>query len=299
MRNLLLLILFAFCPPILQAQELYAKVQIQAPTVSNINKSMLSNLQLVVSNFLNNTRWTQETYLSPERIPCVFVITVTSWDGGSTYQANAQIQSTRAVYGSSYQSTLLNLSDKDFNFNYIDGQPLEFSTQVYQNNLSSLLSFYAYTIIGLDKDSFSNLGGTNAFLYAQQCVNLAQNQGFTGWNAIDGLRNRYWLNENLLNPTFEKLRVFSYGYHRKGLDLLQSSPAQAARQVFRLLPTLKELDRQKIGSIFPNSFFQAKAEELVRTLALTDRQEQQQAHQLLMEIDPANGSTYDRLLTSR
>ena len=134
-------------------------------------------LQNTIRDFLNNNKWTNETYLPQERIECNFVITVTGWDGSSAYAAEAQLQSSRPVYGSSYYSTLLNLSDKDFDFNFNDGQSLDFSDQNFISNLSSLFAYYAYTIIGLDKDSFSKLGGTPYYLKAQNVLNLAQNSG--------------------------------------------------------------------------------------------------------------------------
>jgi hypothetical protein len=292
------LIIF-FCYSYATAQELNTRVQVLAPTVPNINKRNVEVLQNTIREFLNNNKWSNETYTPVERIECNFVITLTAWDGNSTYKAEAQIQSSRPVYNTAYNSTLLNISDKDFDFNYSEGQSLDFSDQNFISNLSSLLSFYAYTIIGLDKDSFSKLGGTNFYNKAQNILNVAQVSGNKGWKAFDGLRNRYWLNENLQNKSFEDLRQFIYDYHLNGLDHLQEDPAKGAKKIISLLSDLKQLDKQKIGSIFPNMYLATKADELVNVLSLTDPQDKIKAYNLLSEIDPANINKYEALKTTR
>ena len=277
------------------AQELNSRVQILAPNISNIHKKNLDVLQNTIRDFLNNNKWTNETYLPQERVECNFVITITGWDGSSAYSAEAQIQSSRPVYGSSYYSTLLNISDKDFNFNYNDGQTLDFSDQNFLNNLSSLLGYYAYTIIGLDRDSFSNLGGTPFYTKAQNVLNVAQTAGSKGWKAFDGLRNRFWLNENLLNNSFKGLRNFIYDYHLNGLDVLQDNPTNGSKRIIAMLPALQQMDKQKLGSIFPNVYFASKAEEITNVLSASDPQNRIKAYNLLSEIDPANISKYEAL----
>lgn len=276
-------------------QELNIRVQVTAPKVPNINKKNIDLIQTTIRNYLNNNKWSNENYLPQERIECNLVITISAWDGNSAYNAEAQIQTSRPVFGTSYNSTILNLSDKDFDFNYTEGQPVDFSDQNYLSNLSSLLSYYAYTIIGLDKDSFSRLGGTAYYLKAQNILNIAQTSGNSGWKAYDGLRNRYWLNENLLNKSFQELRVFSYNYHANTLDHLQEDPAKAAKLLLSYLPDLKQMDKQKLGSIFPNVYLANKAPEIVNILSMGTMQDKSQAYELLSGIDPANISKYDLL----
>ncbi|MBC7566218.1 MAG: DUF4835 family protein [Pedobacter sp.] len=281
----------------LTAQELNARVQILAPTVPNIDKRNLEVLQKNIREFLNNNKWSNESYAPQERIECNFVITLSEWDGNSAYKAEAQIQSSRPVYGSAYNSTLLNLNDKDFDFNYTEGQSLDFSDQNYLTNLSSLLGFYAYTIIGLDKDSFSSLGGTLFHKKALTLLNNAQVSSNSGWKAFDGLRNRYWLNENLLNKGFEELRVFIYDYHFNGLDKLQDNPGRGLNRMISLLGGLKQMDKQKLGSIFPNFYFASKADEVVNIFSIQtgDPTDRIKAYNLLVEVDPVNKNKYERL----
>jgi hypothetical protein len=293
---LIILALFSFQHSVL-AQELSARVSIQAPSVPNMDRRNIEVLQKVVTEFLNNNKWTTETYAPQERIECNFVITITDWDGSNAYKAEAQLQSSRPVYGSAYNSTILNLSDKDFDFGYTEGQSVDFSDQNFISNLSSLLSFYAYTIIGLDKDSFSRMGGTPLFKKAQNILNNAQNSGTKGWKAFDGLRNRYWLNENLLNKSFEDLRAFIYDYHFNGLDRLQDNSGRGVKKMITLLSGLKQMDKQKLGSIFPNFYFATKADEVVNVFSIPtgDPSDRIKAYNLLVEIDPANINKYEAL----
>lgn len=277
------------------AQELSTRVQILAPTINNANRRSLDVLQNTIRDFMNNNKWTSETYLAQERIECNLVINITAWDGNSNYTAEAQIQSSRPVYGSSYSTTLLNMSDKDFSFNFTEGQALDFSDQNFLNNLSSLLGFYAYTIIGLDKDSFLKQGGTPYYQKALNLINVAQTAGAKGWRPVDGLRNRYWLNENLLSNSFKGLRNFIYEYHLNGLDRLQENASTGTKNIISSLSELKQFDKQKLGSIFPNVYFAAKAEEIVNVLSLANPQDKMKAYNLLIEIDPPNSGKYDGL----
>ncbi|WP_316827257.1 DUF4835 family protein [Pedobacter miscanthi] len=278
----------------LQAQELNARVTLLAPQVSNISKPTIDALQKTIRDFLNNNKFSNESYKPQERIECSFVITINSWDGGSGYTAEAQIQSSRPVFNSSYNSTLLNMSDKNFDFSYLDGSTIDFSDQNYISNISALLSYYAYTIIGMDKDSFSKMGGTPFYKKAQNIINLAQASGNTGWKAADGLRNRFWFNENVLNPIFSELRAFIYSYHFSGLDQLTDND-KGLTQIVAALPALQQMDKQKLGSIFPNVYFASKAEEITNVLSKLNAQERMKAYNMLAEIDPANIGKYEGL----
>lgn len=278
----------------LQAQELNARVTLLAPQVSNISKPTLDALQRTIRDFLNNNKFSTENYKPTERIDCSFVITINSWDGGSGYTAEAQIQSSRPVFNSSYNSTLLNMSDKNFDFAYNDGSTIDFSDQNYISNISALLSYYAYTIIGMDKDSFARMGGTTYYKKAQNIINLAQASGNAGWKAADGLRNRFWFNENVLNPVFSELRAFIYSYHLNGLDQLTDND-KGLTQIVDALPALQQMDKQKLGSIFPNVYFASKAEEVTNVLSKLNTQERLKAYNMLSEIDPANIGKYEGL----
>ncbi|WP_443938267.1 type IX secretion system protein PorD [Pedobacter sp. MW01-1-1] len=291
-RLVFIFLLFGFSK--VMAQELNARVTILTPQVSNINKATVDVLQKTIRDFLNNNKFSNESYQAVERISCNFVITITSWDGGSGYTGEAQIQSSRPVYNSSYNSTLLNMSDKNFDFNFNDGATIDFSDQTFISNISSLLTYYAYTIIGLDKDSFSKMGGTIYFKKAQNIINLAQTSPNLGWKAVDGLRNRFWFNENTLNPIYGELRNFIYNYHFGGLDQLTMRD-KGLMNILNALPALTEMDKQKLGSIFPNVYFASKAEEITNVLAKLQGQDRVKAYNMLVEVDPANIGKYELL----
>lgn len=296
MKKTWILFLFLLAPFLVKGQELMANVQVFAPQVPNIDRRTVETLQTNIRNFLNTNKWTDDVYLPQEKIICNFIITITAWDGGSGFKAEAQIQSNRPVYASGYSTALLNFSDKEFDFNYIEGQALDFSEQNYLNSLSSLLGFYAYAIIGLDKDSFSPLGGTEMFSKALTVVNYSQNTGTKGWKAADGLRNRFWMSQNFIDNGFRDLRTFIYQYHRLGLDLIQNNANQAPKLILSLLPGLQKLDRQKLGAVFPNIFLSTKSDEILNILKMADLPDKIKGFNLMVEVDPANQAKYQTLL---
>ncbi len=292
------LIIFSFLLFSLSAysQDLNARIQvILAPQIQNSNKRTLDVLEGSLKDFLNGRQWTANDLQVQERIDCNFVITITDWDGSSSFKAEAQIQSSRPVYGTSYNSTVLNLSDKDFDFNYSEGQALEFSDQNFTNNLSSLLAYYAYIITAMDDDTFSKMGGNSNFNKAQTVVNNCQNTSSKGWKAFDGSRNRYWLIENLTNKSYNTIRQTLYDYHRNGLDIMADNQSKGRSVIFSLLPQLQKMDSQKQGSMLMQVFFASKADELTNIFSEADPQEKMKAYNILTEIDPANITKYEAL----
>lgn len=277
------------------AQDLNCRVQILSPQIQNTNKRPLEELQIAIGEFLNNRKWANFELQPQERIDCNLVITLKSWDGGSNYQGEAQILSSRPVYGSSYNTTLLSINDKNFDFTYTQGQPLDYSDQNYQNNLSSILAFYAYVIIGIDADSFAKMGGTDYYTKAQTVVNNAQNAAFPGWKAFEGLKNRYWLAENLNNKSFMPIRNILYSYHRLGLDIMSEDITKGRKNIADALPQLAELDKQKQGSMLNQVFFSAKADEIIDIFSKGDPMERTKIYNVMVDADPANGSKYEEL----
>lgn len=277
------------------SQELQANVQVLSPQIQATNKRPIIALQEAIANFLNTTKWTALSVTVQERIACTFVITVREWDGNARFVADAQIVSTRPVYASSYQSPILTINDQDFNFTYIEGDPLDFSQQQYLNNLSSLLAFYAYTIIGLDADSFSLNGGDSYYVHAQSIVNNAQNSSFRGWKAMENLRNRWWLVDNLRNVNFAPARKFSYIYHLQGLDRMSQHPEDARKVILDALPTLLEIEANQQGAIYNQLFYAAKSDELVGIFSASKLSDRTKALNLLSLIDPGNAHKYATL----
>jgi hypothetical protein len=277
------------------SQDLNARVKILSPKIQSNNKRALDVLELAIREFLNNRKWLTDPVKPAERIDCTFVINIVEWDGSKVFKAEAQIVSTRPIFGSSYSSQLLSVNDRNFDFNYSEGESLEFNDQAFTSNLTSMLAFYANVIAGLDYDSFSSMGGSPYYAKAQTIVNSAQNADFTGWKAFDNLKNRYWIAENLNSASYSPLREILYNYHRKGLDVMYNNPNDGRKAIADILPALATLDKQKQGTILTQIFFSAKADEIVGIFAKADPQVKIKIYNLLSDVDPSNISKYEEL----
>ena len=295
MRSICLYV--AICVFVLKAsaQDLNARVTVLSPKIQTTNKRMFQSLETAMKDFLNGRKWLNDPVLSQERIECSFVVNITNWDGSSSFNAELQVQSTRPVFNSNYTTSLLNINDKDFDFNYTEGQTIDYSDQNFQSNLASVMAFYAYIIAGVDYDSFSRLGGTPYYARAQNVLTIAQASSYRGWKAFDSNTNRYWLIENLNNKVYDPLRIFIYDYHRNGMDIMADNVGRARKAINGFLPALAEVDRQRLGAMLPLVFFAAKSDELVNLYAAAPAQERVQAFNILMKADPSNGIKYQAL----
>jgi len=288
----LLLFLLAFC---VDAQDLNARVQVLSPKIATTNKRIFTSLQTAMREFLNGRKWSADNIQSSEKIDCNFVLTITSWDNGTSFSGELQVQSTRPVYNAAYNTPLFSINDRDFDFTYTEGETIDFNNQNFQSNLSSVMAFYAYMIMAFDYDSFSRYGGTPYYANAQTVVINAQSSSYRGWKAFDNNTNRYWLSENTMNKTYIPLREFLYTYHRLGLDLMVENAANARKAIFDALPALTQLDRVRVGATLPTLFFLAKRSELVSIFSKADPQQRLGAMNILSQADPANGNLYQTL----
>jgi hypothetical protein len=295
MRKFSLYILLFVLSLTAKAQDLNARIQVVSPKVQSTNKRIFQMLETAMKDFLNGHKWSADPILPQERIDCNFVLNITTWDGSSNFSGELQVQSSRPVYNSSYSSTLINILDKDIDFSYTEGQTIDYTDQNFQSNLSSIMAFYAYLIIGMDYDTFSRYGGTPYFLSAQNLVTNAQTSSYKGWKAFDGTLNRYWMAENLNNKLYQPLRGFMYDYHRNGLDVMADNAGKGRKAISDLLPTLTQIDRQRVGGMFPLVFFTAKSDEFVSIFSKAESQVRLQAMNILSKADPANGLKYQVL----
>jgi hypothetical protein len=295
MKKIFLYMVLALVGFRVSAQDLNARVQVLSPKIQGSNKRIFQTLETAMKDFLNGRKWSADPILPQERIDCTFVLNITNWDGSSNFSGELQVQSSRPVYSSTYSSTLININDKDIDFIYNDGQTIDYTDQSFQSNLSSIMAFYAYIIVGLDYDTFSLYGGSPYFANAQTVINNAQSGSYRGWKAFDGNINRYWLSENLNNKLYAPLRSFMYDYHRNGLDVMADNVAKGRKEITSILPTLQQINRQRVGSMFPLVFYTAKSDELVSLYGKADPQERVQAMNILLQADPANGNKYQTL----
>lgn len=278
-----------------EAQDLNARVQVLSPKIATTNKRIFTSLQTAMREFLNGRKWSADNIQPSEKIDCSFILTVTSWDNGTSFSGELQVQSTRPVYNAAYNTPLFSINDRDFDFTYTEGETIDFNNQNFQSNLSSVMAFYAYMILAFDYDSFSRYGGTPYYANAQTVVINAQSSSYRGWKAFDNNTNRYWLSENTMNKTYIPLREFVYTYHRLGLDLMVENAANARKAILDALPVLTQLDRVRVGATLPTLFFLAKRSELVSIFSKADPQQRLAAMNILSQADPANGNLYQTL----
>lgn len=281
------------------AQELNCKVQVVSPTIQGTDKSVFDNLQTTIFEFMNNRKWTNETFKNTERIDCSILINVTERISNDEFKATIQVQVRRPVFKASYNSVLLNNNDVDFQFRYLENQTLDYSENVYTSNLTSVLAFYAYFIIGLDYDSFAPSGGTYYLQKALTIVNNAQSGNDLGWKSRDGNKNRYWLINNMLDATFVPLRECMYKYHRLGMDMMVDNKEAARVTIYESLLNLRKIHQIKPLSYSLQVFFYAKSDEIINIYSGAFPDEKAKIVNLLNEIDPTNSNKYQKILATK
>ena len=277
------------------SQELNCQITILTPQIQSSDKSIYDKLQTDLRDFLNNKKWTSDDFLNQERIECSMSITISERVSTDEFKASIQIQSRRPVYKSSYNSPMFNHQDNDFTFRYVQDQMIEFDESNINSNLTAVIAYYAYIIIGLDYDSFSPEGGTPYFSKAQTIVNNAQSLPDRGWKAFESSRNRYWLAENLLNVSFKPLRNFIYSYHRQGFDKFSDNVTDSRASITENLNDLKKVYTDKPNSFLMQSFFTAKADELINLFSQATSDEKNRALLVLNMVDPANTLRYQSI----
>ncbi len=277
------------------AQELNCTVSVISPRIQSSDKRIFTTLQTSIMEFMNNTKWTSDKFKNEEKIECSIQIEIEERVGTDEFKASIQVSSRRPVFGTSYNSPVLNYKDDDFNFRYVEFQPLEYNDGQVNPNLVMVLAFYAYTIIGFDYETFSPLGGGPYFAKAQSIVANSANAAEPGWKAFEGLRNRFWLMENINNPIYKPIRQFYYDFHRKGLDLMTKKTDESARTIAASLEKLKRVHADKPLSVFMKTLFDAKVDEMVNLFSNAPADVKSQAKQTLSDIDPINTSKYQKI----
>ena len=278
------------------SQELRCNIQVVSNQIQGTNKQVFQTLQTAIYEFMNNTAWTNHVYTNEERIECNILINLQD-HSGDEFKGSIQVQSRRPTYNTSYSSTVLNFKDDNLRFNYVEFEPLEFSITEHRSNLTSVLAYYAYIIIGLDYDTFSLLGGTEFYQKAELIVNNAQNAPEKGWKAFESRKNRYWFIENILNDRYKGLREFLYRYHRLGLDIMESKDATGRAEIAESLELLQKIYRQK-----PDPYLfgfelimSAKSDELVNIFSESFMAEADRVYKILVEIDPTRADKYIKI----
>lgn len=277
-------------------QELNCRVIIDAQQVQTTERAVFDEMETEFAQFLNTTKWTDDEFKEEEVINCNILLTISDMPSVGVFNASVQVLSSRPVYNSSYESVVMNFADRDWQFEYVQSQPLRFNENTFTNNITSLLSYYAYTIIGFDYDTFSELGGTPHFDRAFDIVNNAQNSNYPGWQQFNSIRNRYWLIENVRSSQLEPIRKALYTIHREGLDIIGENREEAEKNVIAALAEVQKANRTRPRSILVIGFMDAKYEELIQLFSESNLPTRRQAYNLLNNIDPSRSDQYKTLI---
>jgi len=266
-------------------QELNTQFVVNADLVNQTNQQIFETLERSLNEFINSQSWSNQDYFSQEKITCSFVLNLSSYNA-SKFEGTLQIQSQRTIFDSNYDSPLLNFLDKDISFTYQEFQPLFFSPASFESNLVSLISFYAYIILGINADSLRLKGGDFYFEQAQRIVNLSQQSGALGWKQNDSNRNRFWLSDTIRSNTFREYREALYTYHRKGLDLMTEKPLEAKNNIISAMIPLENLYDRRPNAMLLQMFFDAKADEIVNLFSDGPEVDFDRASKMLKKIAP-------------
>lgn len=279
------------------AQELQVKININTQQVGTSDKSVFENLQQTLEQWMNDRQWTDLQFQQNERITVNFNLTVTKYDkANNRISCTAMIQANRPVYNSSYTSTLYNNRDADFNFDFAQFDQLNYNDETIDNQLTALMAYYAYLIIGLDLDSFSPLGGTDVLQRCMQLTNNAQDLGFTGWKAFENSRNRFAIINDYLDEAMKPFRQLQYDYYRKGLDEMAQNAERGRGNVTEALQQLKKAHEEKPLSLLPQIWTDYKRDELANIYKGKGTQkEKEQVYDLLFNLNAAQSNAWNKI----
>lgn len=261
MRKFLLFLLCTIAVFSAQAQELNCTVTIDAEQTGQPNLQVFRTLETQLREFVNNTKWTDKTYKNQERIDCNMSLIISQFDG-DTFTATLQIQSSRPIFDSTYDSPVYNYFDRQVSFNYKEFEPLNFNMNSFSSNLVSVVAFHVYTVLGLDADTYAPFGGAEYFEIAKQITNTAASSNFAGWKANDGNQSRYRYNDALLSQVYKEFHDAMYQYHREGMDVMSTDPKTAKLKIAQSIEKLKGINDRRPNSFLLRTFFDAKSDEI-------------------------------------
>ena len=298
-RILMALLLIALIPVSASAQELYCSVSVSSQTDQGSDRTLYNTLQTSLYELMNNRKWTGHNFKVEERIECSFMITITD-KRSDVFDAQIMVQSTRPVFNSSYKTPLFSYLDKQVRFEYIQDQNLDFVEGNHMNNLTSILAFYTYIIIGLDFETMQKGAGVPYFEKAQTIVNNAQSDPkATGWKAFESDKNRYWLIENLTNSRYTPLREGLYQYHRLGLDVMYDNQEAGRQAVVDAILQFQRVYNERPNLFVLSIILNAKADEIVKMFSNASAMQKSRVVQVLTNIDPANAAKYNRIMQAQ
>lgn len=293
-RAMILLVVLVLCPLFMRAQELNCSVEVNTDKIAGTDKNVFTTLQSAITEYMNNTQWGNAQFLANERIECKLFLTVNSYEG-TTMKCDLQVQSLRPVYNSSYTTTLINFKDTNVEFDYQENEPLIYSENTMESNLTAILNFYAFLILAVDFDSFSPNGGDLYFEKANNVVTMAQSSGESGWKAFEDNKNRSAVLSAFTDKATSSIRTLMYNYHRKGLDEMVLSPDKGKAVITESLGILKSIYDVAPMSVVLSMFKDAKLDELVNVYSKSNVSERQAVYELLYPLYPTEGQRLNQI----
>lgn len=284
------------CTLVGSAQEFNCSVSVIHPQIQSYPKRIFESLESAITQLMNTRRWTNQNYAPAERIDCNMLLTVNEMSSISQFKGTLQVIYSRPVYGTDYLSPVLDIVDNQIEFSFMENTQIEFAPERFMNNLSSIVGFYAYYVLGVDADTFSPSGGAPFYEMAQRVVTNAQNASESGWKAFEDQRNRYWLLENQQQAAFRPLREFLYEYHRNGLDAMAIDVPAGRTVIAAALEKLRPVHQVKPSSYNLQVLFNAKYDELVKLYQPAPMQEKSKVYNTLQLIDPGHIQKYQAML---
>lgn len=279
------------------AQEVNCKVSINASQIQGTNTQVFTTLENALKEFINEQKWTSAQYSPVERISCSMSITVKEYSDAGAFKCELIVQANRPVFNSNYNTILFNFKDANFNFNYLEFDPLEFKDNIIDNNLTAVIAYYIYLIIGLDMDSMSPAGGTEVLHLVESIVSSAQTLGETGWKAFDDSKNRHAIINDYMDGGMKPYRQMMYDYHRLGLDEMSQNADRGRVKITESLGLLKQAKETKSMSSLPQIFTEIKKDELLNVYSKGTPKEREQVYDILMDINPAQSNEWDKIKT--
>lgn len=281
------------------SQEFLCQVSINTAKIQSSDKHKYETLQKALYEFVNNRKWTNYQYKNEERIECSILFTLDDPGASNEMKGTLNVQVRRPVYKTSYNTVLLNYIDKEIQFTYTENEPLDYVESTFISSLTSIVGYYINIFLALDADSYSLKGGAEYLTKANAIVNVCQNRAEKGWKAFESQRNRFWLVENLQNGSYSKVREFWYKYHRLGLDVMADNVENGRQAITESLELLQMMNREKPGSFIVSLIVQAKADEIINIYSQASPQDKSKVTGIMRELDPANASKYQVIMTSK
>lgn len=295
MNNFFKILLILLAVTQVNAQELDATVTVNSDKISGSNKQVYQTLERSLNEFINQKKWTNKKFKPQEKVKCAFVLTILEQPSSTDFKGNIQIQSSRPVYNSTYLTPVFNFKDNDFSFRYTEFETFEYNSNNFESNLVSIIAFYAYTILGMDADTFTKNGGTSYYQDAENVVNQAQQGSFTGWSSTSSGTTRYKFINDILSTTFTNFRTAMYTFHRDGLDMFHDNKDDAKENIAESIALLKTIHSRRPNAILIRTFMDSKSDEIVEIFSDGPRYETSSLIDDLNRMSPVNSTKWNKI----